>query len=171
MSAYTPEVSGKLYITTNTDDKTTTLVDSASFVTKPAGPGIAVSYVYSAGPTPSFTDDTDFKARQELVQQDRMPSFPSAGGSKAGLCTIAPNPNGEEGFMHRTNTLDYIYITSGETEYATTDGEKKILKKGDVVVQRAGWHAWKNTSKTEELILFAVAIGAEGATENFMEVL
>ncbi|CAD6450094.1 70d3ac4d-a280-4080-ad2b-ca4935406789-CDS [Sclerotinia trifoliorum] len=170
MSAYTPEISGKLYITTNTDDKTTTLLDSASFVTKPAGPDIAVSYAYSAGPTPSFTNDADFKARQEIVQQNQIPSFPSAGYSKAGLCTIAPNPNGDEGLMHRSNTLDYVYITSGETEYATTSGEKKILKKGDVIIQRAGWHAWKNTSKTEELTLFAVSIGAEGATEDFMEI-
>ncbi|KAJ8060107.1 hypothetical protein OCU04_011717 [Sclerotinia nivalis] len=169
MSSYMPEISAKLYITTNTDEKTTTLLDSTSFVTRQGSPGLAVSYAYSAGPTPSFTDDTDFKARQEVAKREKIHSFPSAGGSTAMVCNIAPNPNGDEGFMHRTHTLDYVCITGGEAEYAVSGGEKKVMKRGDVVIQRAGWHAWKNLSKTEELTLFAVAIGAEGATEGFME--
>ncbi|KAF7866855.1 hypothetical protein EAF04_005696 [Stromatinia cepivora] len=169
MSSFIPDFSGKLYITTNPDEKTTTFLDSTSFVTKPAGPGFAVSYAYSAGPTPSFSDDNDLKAHQEVSKREQTISFPSAGGSTAVICHLAPNPNGDEGFMHRTHTLDHVCIIAGEAEYTTNGGEKKVMKRGDVVIQRAGWHAWKNLSKTEELTLFNVGIGAEGATENFME--
>lgn len=170
MSSYVPEVSNKLYITVNSaDEKTTTFLENTSLATNGTSPGFAVSYAYSAGPAPTLKDDSDLKAYQEVAKRSQTISFPSEGGSAAAICHMAPNPNGDEGFMHRTRTLDYIYITKGEAEYTVNGGEKKIMKEGDVVVQRAGWHAWKNVSKTKELKLFAVTVGCEGATENFME--
>ncbi|KAF7905178.1 uncharacterized protein EAF01_005699 [Botrytis porri] len=170
MSSHAPKFDNKCYITTNSPDgKITTFVDSTSFVTKSTHPGLTSMYAYSAASTPSLTDDTDLKAHQEITKQEKIVTFPSAGGSAAAFLHFDPNPNGTEGFMHRTRTLDYVHVAEGEVEYSVNSGEKKIFKKGDVVIQRAGWHAWKNVSKTEGVTLFAVAIGAEGATEGFME--
>ncbi|KAF5869569.1 putative cupin domain protein [Botrytis fragariae] len=170
MSSQTPKFDNKCYITTNSPDgKTTTFVDSTSFVTKSTYPGLTLRYAYSATSTPSLTDETDLKAHQEMTKQEKIVSFPSAGGSAAAFLHFDPNPDGTEGFMHRTRTLDYVYVVEGEAEYTVNSGEKKIFKKGDVVIQRAGWHAWKNVSKKEGATLFAVTVGAEGATEGFME--
>jgi quercetin dioxygenase-like cupin family protein len=70
--------------------------------------------------------------------------------------------------MHRTNTLDYIFIIDGEFELTLDSGEKRIMKRGDACVQRASMHAWKNLSKTEFGRLGAVCIGIEGAKVNEM---
>jgi len=47
--------------------------------------------------------------------------------------------------MHRTRTLDYAIIMSGEIDMLLDEGEVH-LKAGDVVVQQATNHAWVNRS-------------------------
>ena len=48
--------------------------------------------------------------------------------------------------MHRTRTLDYAIIMSGEIDMLLDEGEVH-LKAGDVVVQQATNHAWVNRGK------------------------
>lgn len=50
--------------------------------------------------------------------------------------------------MHRTNSLDYGIVLSGEVELELDDGSKTILRSGDVVVQRGTIHLWRNPSST-----------------------
>jgi hypothetical protein len=59
--------------------------------------------------------------------------------------------------MHRTNTLDYIFVIQGSLELRLDSGENRILKGGDACVQRASMHAWKNLSGTDyaRLALYA----------------
>ena len=77
--------------------------------------------------------------------------------------------------MHKTNTLDYCIVVEGELELTLGSGkqgevgEKRILRHGEVVVQRGAWHAWRNMNKTEGARMMAVAIGSEGAVEGGME--
>jgi mannose-6-phosphate isomerase-like protein (cupin superfamily) len=58
-------------------------------------------------------------------------------------------PEGESGAkprdpaMHRTKTIDYALILSGEIDMLLDDSEIH-LKPGDVVIQRATNHAWVN---------------------------
>jgi uncharacterized cupin superfamily protein len=47
--------------------------------------------------------------------------------------------------MHRTRSVDYAIILSGEIDMLLDDGEVH-LKAGDVVVQQATNHAWVNRS-------------------------
>jgi quercetin dioxygenase-like cupin family protein len=47
--------------------------------------------------------------------------------------------------MHRTQTVDYGIVLSGEV-YLVLDKEETLLKAGDVVVQRGTNHAWSNRS-------------------------
>ena len=46
--------------------------------------------------------------------------------------------------MHRSATIDFIYILSGRIELELDDGSKTELKAGDLVVQSATKHAWHN---------------------------
>jgi quercetin dioxygenase-like cupin family protein len=52
--------------------------------------------------------------------------------------------------MHRTATLDYGVVIDGTTELVLDSGEKKLLKKGDVFVQRGTAHAWRNLTEKND---------------------
>lgn len=47
--------------------------------------------------------------------------------------------------MHKTDTLDYIIILSGEL-YLILDEEETLLKTGDIIIQKGTNHAWSNRS-------------------------
>jgi mannose-6-phosphate isomerase-like protein (cupin superfamily) len=55
--------------------------------------------------------------------------------------------------MHRTRSLDYAVIISGEIDMLLDDGEVH-LKAGDVVVQQATNHAWVNRGSAPCRIAF-----------------
>ena len=55
--------------------------------------------------------------------------------------------------MHRTRTLDYAIILSGEIDMLLDEGEVH-LKAGDVVVQQATNHAWINRGREPCRIAF-----------------
>ena len=55
--------------------------------------------------------------------------------------------------MHRTRTVDYAVILSGEIEMMLDDSMVR-LKPGDVVIQQATNHAWINRSTQPCRILF-----------------
>ena len=52
---------------------------------------------------------------------------------------------GHRTVMHRTKTLDYVVVIEGELVLLLDDSER-VLKPGDVVVQRGTNHAWENRS-------------------------
>ena len=56
---------------------------------------------------------------------------------------------GYECMMHRTQSLDYGIVLEGTVEMILDDGSRTLMHRGDVAVQRATMHAWKNPSKTE----------------------
>jgi quercetin dioxygenase-like cupin family protein len=51
--------------------------------------------------------------------------------------------------MHRTVSLDYGCVLEGEVELLLDSGEKRIMKRGDVAIQRGTMHQWINRSTTE----------------------
>ena len=137
---------------------------------QPTGPKSQLTYLYSSPPSFSIGSDTDLAHHKDKDFR----TFPAAGASCAVVVDVAPNPEGAPGMMHKTNTLDYCIVVDGELEltlYAGEgqEGEKRVVKRGEVVVQRACMHAWRNLSKTEGARMIAVAIGAEGAIEGGME--
>jgi quercetin dioxygenase-like cupin family protein len=68
---------------------------------------------------------------------------PPANGSRFIVMEFAPGVVSE---MHRTETIDYIIVLSGEIEM-DMDGSTVKLRAGDVMVQRGTNHAWANRSK------------------------
>ncbi|KAF7908381.1 uncharacterized protein EAF01_004136 [Botrytis porri] len=51
--------------------------------------------------------------------------------------------------MHKTVSLDYGVVLEGTIELVLDSGEKKIMQRGDVCVQRATNHAWRNATEGE----------------------
>ena len=48
--------------------------------------------------------------------------------------------------MHRTHSIDYAIVLSGELEMELDSGARVRLGPGDTVVQRGGAHLWRNPS-------------------------
>jgi hypothetical protein len=46
--------------------------------------------------------------------------------------------------MHRAVSIDYGIVMDGVFELILDSGEKRIMRQGDVSVQRATAHQWKN---------------------------
>ncbi len=61
--------------------------------------------------------------------------------------------------MHRTDTVDYIVVLSGEVSLELDDGQTVHLSAGDCVVQNGTRHAWRSTSSTPCVIAYAL-VGA-----------
>ena len=61
--------------------------------------------------------------------------------------------------FHKTATIDYAIVLSGEI-YAMMDEGEVLLKTGDVLVQRGTNHAWSNRTNETAVVAF-VLIDAE----------
>jgi len=57
--------------------------------------------------------------------------------------------------MHRTQTIDYAIVLSGEI-WALMDSDETKMKAGDILVQRGTNHAWSNRSKKPCLVAFVL---------------
>jgi quercetin dioxygenase-like cupin family protein len=67
------------------------------------------------------------------------------GGSVIRVVDIGP---GEVSPMHRSNSIDYGILLSGELELELEGGAVTKLTPGDIVVQRGTNHLWRNPSRT-----------------------
>jgi quercetin dioxygenase-like cupin family protein len=67
--------------------------------------------------------------------------------------TVNDIPPGRSGPMHRTETIDYVIVLSGEIEMKTDDSTVK-LRAGDVLVQRGTNHAWINRGTEPARVAF-----------------
>jgi mannose-6-phosphate isomerase-like protein (cupin superfamily) len=71
----------------------------------------------------------------------------------------APREKRRHPGMHRTRTLDYAIVLSGEI-YAVLDEGEVLLEAGDVLVQRGTNHAWSNRSDRPCRIAFVLVDAA-----------
>lgn len=66
--------------------------------------------------------------------------------SNGTVCRIVDIQPGATSPMHRTVSLDYGVVLEGEVELLLDSGETRLLKRGDVAVQRGTNHAWRNVT-------------------------
>lgn len=62
--------------------------------------------------------------------------------------------------MHRTQSLDYAAVISGEIVLRLDSGEEKMVKAGEFIVQRGVNHEWINRGKEVCRVMF-VMVGAQ----------
>ena len=69
----------------------------------------------------------------------------------------------EQSPMHRTQSLDYGVVLDGECELVLEDwdGPVRLMKVGDVSVQRGTMHAWRNPSKDKWVRMLYILVPAE----------
>ncbi|KAF5589172.1 cupin domain-containing protein [Fusarium pseudoanthophilum] len=100
--------------------------------------------IYSTRETPvNLNEDVDVeKARQE------EPPFHYRNGSLVRMIDFGP---GVESPFHRSLTIDYGIVIEGVFGLTLDSGEMRIMRQGDVCVQRATAHKWKNITGNETM--------------------
>ncbi|KAM0549856.1 hypothetical protein ACHAPJ_009298 [Fusarium lateritium] len=136
------------YITTHNQDGQaivdSTIESTAPFFELPSKDAhFALGYATNDLPV-KLTNNTDVKSYQDFL--GNQPGLSISTGSVLRYVDMCP---GLVSPMHRTVSLDYGVVLEGEVELILDSGDKRVLKRGDVCVQRATMHAWRNTSDTE----------------------
>ena len=99
-------------------------------------------------------------------------SLDTDGGMREGKFTMIQNGSvfrildfkpGLERRMHRTDSIDYIVVISGEIDMELDNGVEVHLKQGDVMVQRGTIHNWINRG-TETCVMAVILIHADPVT-------
>jgi mannose-6-phosphate isomerase-like protein (cupin superfamily) len=125
------------------------LMDGPADNVKFPGPGTASCTVWCTDETPADIavgeSIEDFGARDLTIP-------PPAGGSRFGIVDFPP---GNARFMHRTETIDYVIVMSGEIDM-DMDASTVKLKTGDVMVQRGTHHAWVNRGTVPARVAFVL---------------
>ncbi|PWY75071.1 hypothetical protein BO70DRAFT_381282 [Aspergillus heteromorphus CBS 117.55] len=103
--------------------------------------GFSVAYTTNAFPA-DLNNNTDINAHESLMTGNTL-GLVNPNGTVCRVVDFAPD---REPLMHRTRSLDYGIVLEGEIIMELDSGEKTLLKKGDIAVQRATMHAWRNPS-------------------------
>lgn len=113
-----------------------------------------LTLVWTSLGTPIDNDDaTDGRARDVGL------TLP--GGSVIRTVDMLP---GTTAPMHRTNSLDYGIVISGEIELILDDGASTLVEQGGIVIQRGTIHAWRNPSADTTARVAFVLLDATPAT-------
>lgn len=135
--------------------------DATNILERPNRPGVALTNLWQCKTTPA-----EYEGAEETVDGPFV-LHPPEGGSVFRIVEFQPEDpevmktldgksafaemgaadniveNARHPFMHRTNSVDYAIVLSGEITMLLDDSEVQ-LKTGDVVVQRGTNHAWSN---------------------------
>jgi hypothetical protein len=103
----------------------------------------AQAYVTEGFPT-KLADGADLDVYKHYLNQP--PGITVSKGTVLRYVDIPPDFTSP---MHQTVSLDYGVLLEGEVDLVLDSGETRAMKRGDVCIQRATMHAWRNTSKTE----------------------
>jgi len=114
----------------------------------PAGPGFSHFHSRLRVPVSNTTSPPDLSGK--------LPRCPP-NGVWFGTSDFPP---GRSAPMHRTLSLDYAVVLSGEIVCTLDGGEEKVIKAGEFVVQRGVNHEWHNRGSETCRIMF-VMLGAE----------
>ncbi|KAJ5179450.1 Cupin 2 conserved barrel [Penicillium capsulatum] len=109
------------------------------------GNDMAFDVVYTSQFPADLNNDADIAAHEQTVQSGQL-GLVNPGGTVCRIVDFAPD---NYCLVHRTQSLDYGFVLEGQIEMVLEEGEPTLMNRGDVAVQRATMHGWRNPSKTE----------------------
>lgn len=133
------------YITThNSQGKAVVLADETAHWTPWEDRTLGFSTVYTSSEfPPNLNGDADLARHEAITGPGSTLGLVNPGGT---VCRVVDFSPSLAGIMHRTQSLDYGIVLEGEIELVLDSGEKRLLSKGDMTVQRATMHTWRNPS-------------------------
>lgn len=168
-------------VVTGHDDRGKAVVasdDTVEPISPALTPGFHFYRLWGRDETPTFPDDGAPRPSPEY--------FPPADGSRFAIFTVPPGREGlpddldvaaaleefeqklpgmarhlepDNPGMHTTDTIDYLFVVSGEAVLELDDGAEVTVRAGDAIVQNGTRHRWRNDG-TEPCIIVVALIGA-----------
>ncbi|BCR87786.1 cupin domain-containing protein [Aspergillus chevalieri] len=137
------------YITTHSKDGEAiflSLTQVPDYIpSKPAGEDGEIALLYTTSTTPvDLTDEGDVADYDDFLHTP--PGLTTSQGTVMRTIDLRP---GKISPMHRTVSLDYGVVLEGEVELILDSGQSRVLRRGDISVQRGTAHSYKNRSDTE----------------------
>lgn len=127
-------------VTGHTKDGTAIFLSDDFFETAviPSGDA-AMATIWTTATVPAdCNDETDGRTRDAGTTLK--------GGSVIRVVDMLPNASSP---MHRTNSIDYGIVMSGQIELELDNQVYKTVEAGGIIVQRGTIHKWRNPSSTE----------------------
>ena len=128
-------------------------------------PHIAGCEIWSTDKMPVDNSSDEAAAAQRAGFVKRYNYVGTGQGTVIRITEFAP---GAPKFMHRTETVDYALLLSGECDLELDSGEVVHMKPGDIVVQRGTMHAWVNNGTAPAVFAF-ILIDADPAKAGGQE--
>ncbi|KAF2163439.1 hypothetical protein M409DRAFT_68396 [Zasmidium cellare ATCC 36951] len=108
--------------------------------------GGVIHNLYSTDRFPAdLTNEVDIARSEEFLAASQT-NLVQPHGTVCRLVDLAPH---NARMMHQTKSLDYGIVLKGKVFLDLDDGTSTLLEEGDIAVQRATLHSWRNASETE----------------------
>jgi quercetin dioxygenase-like cupin family protein len=134
--------------------RSTVLIDEPVSNQHSPRPGATYSVIWSTDELPASNDGSEDPSNKKIATA-------IADGSVFRVVSFGPGVTPRN---HRTDSIDYAVILSGEIDM-DLDGVETHLKTGDVIVQRGTIHNWINRG-TEPCVIAFVLIAAHAAVAD-----
>jgi len=106
--------------------------------------------------------DCEVKTDEWVDEIKENPEVISANGSTFRVLDMPP---GTVVPMHRTISVDYAIMAKGTLTLVLEGGETRLLKQGDVLIQRGTMHGWKN--ETDGWVrMYAISLASKPVEVN-----
>ncbi|KAI1108759.1 hypothetical protein F5Y14DRAFT_445230 [Nemania sp. NC0429] len=100
--------------------------------------------IYTNQAPPDLNGDADIRYHDDRLASGKL-GLAVKSGTVCRMVDFAPE---YVCMMHRTQSLDFGIVVEGEVDMILDDGSSTPMRRGDVAVQRATMHAWRNSSTT-----------------------
>ncbi|MCJ1482539.1 hypothetical protein MMC06_002705 [Schaereria dolodes] len=156
MSNAPAPLSNPRVVTTGHDLKGTSVIHTDTHLTPfhPFGPARTGFFnIYETASVPTSLNDI----HPAPPAANGIPRCPPGGT----IFAISDFPPGAKTPMHRTISLDYAVILSGEIVMHMDGGDETVVRAGDIVVQRGTMHFWENRGTETCRTIFALVASEE----------
>jgi quercetin dioxygenase-like cupin family protein len=130
--------------------------EKLSAVSRGLGPGISGCEIWSTNSMP-VDNSMEVEAAQRAGFVKKYNYVGSGQGTTVRIVEWVP---GHAIFPHRTETMDYSIVLSGEIDVEFDSGQVVTMKQGDIIVMRGVTHAWKNKSSAVPAVMAFILIDA-----------
>jgi quercetin dioxygenase-like cupin family protein len=129
------------------------VIDDVPANTRRSASGTSSTLIWCTDRTPA---DISIGENIEDMGARKIGTPPPANGTRFAVLEFAP---GSVSPLHRTETIDYVVVISGELEMDLDDSTIR-LRAGDVLVQRGTNHSWRNPTDTPARAAFVLVDAA-----------
>ena len=122
-------------------------------VASPSRPYISRCEIWS---TDAMPVDNSEGAAADAQRAGFVKRYNYVGTGQGTVIRVTEFAPGAPKFMHRTETVDYAILLSGECDLELDDGKIVHMKAGDIAVQRGTMHAWINNGTVPAVFAFVL---------------